>query len=115
MITGWEDFSESLRQAYGSDFLVDFIATLRESQRAEEEMTFRRQARIKAATSRLDNAWLDGLGECHMSLDPEVFFHWARKEGRQCWNDSQFVREFKRDNPEVIRKARSRKRAVVRP
>ena len=114
-ITGWEEFSASLEAAYGPDFLKDFIDTLRDEQRAEEEITFTKQKEVAAATARLESAWLDGLGECHMRLDPEVYFHWLRKEGKDCWNDKQFIREFKRDNPEVIVKARSRKTMMVRP
>lgn len=114
-ITGWEDFSASLEAAYGPDFLKDFIDTLRDEQRAEEELAFAKQQRIAEATSRLERQWIDGLGELHMSIDPEVFFHWIRKEGREVWNDKQFIREFKRDNPEVIARAKSRKTMLIRP
>lgn len=115
MLTGWEEFSRSLEATFGSDFVNDFIRTLQDEQRAEQELAFARQKRIAEASQRLEARWFDGLGEMHMSLDPEVYFHWIKKEGRQCWNDKQFIREFKRDNPEVIVRAKSRKAMMVRP
>jgi hypothetical protein len=110
----WSDFARQLAAAHGEEFVRDFCATLLDEQRAEEEVAFKSQQEIAAASERLDRAWMDGLGECHMSLDPEVYWHWVRKEGRECWNDKSFIREFKRDNPEVIVKARSRKTMVTR-
>lgn len=115
MVTGWEDFSQSLEAAFGPDFVSDFIQTLKDEQRAEEELAFAKQKRIAEATQRLEAKWFDGLGEMHMSLDPEVYFHWVRKLGKDCWNDKQFIREFKRDNPEVIVRAKSRQAMLVRP
>ncbi|HET9374322.1 MAG TPA: hypothetical protein VFO40_05085 [Chthoniobacterales bacterium] len=115
MIQGWEQFARQLAEVHGEAFVQDFCRTLSDEARAEEELAFARQREIAAASERLDAAWFDGLGECHMSLDPEVFFHWIRKEGRDCWNDASFIREFKRDNPEVIVRNRSRKSFVVRP
>lgn len=111
----WEEFARGLSEAFGEDALADFRQTLTDNARFEEKLIRARQKRIKAAADRIETAWLDGLGECHMSLDPDVFFHWVRKEGRDCWNDKNFVREFKRDNPEVVRCNRSRKTMVVRP
>ena len=115
MITGWETLAEGLTATFGSDFVADFVQTLRDEQRASAELTFSKQREIAAATARLEECWLDGLGECHMRVDPEVFFHWVRKEGRECWGDKNFVAEFKRDNPEVRVKTHSRKTMVLRP
>jgi hypothetical protein len=111
----WQEFACDLSKAFGEEVLADFCRTLTDNVAFEEKMIRARQKRIKAAADRLDSAWLDGLGECHMSLDADVFFHWVRKEGRDCWNDKEFIREFKRDNPEVVRRNRSRKTMIVRP
>lgn len=115
MINGWESLAESLTAAFGDDFVEDFIRTLQDEQRVQEEMAFSQQRRIAAATERLEECWLNGLGECHMRLDPEIFFHWVKKEGRQCWNDKGFIREFKRDNKEVIVKSKAPRLTVLRP
>jgi hypothetical protein len=111
----WSDFAWQLAAARGEEFVRDFCRTLADEQRAEEEMAFSRQQRVAAASAAIDSAWLDGLGECHMRLDPEVFFHWVKKEGRDCWNDKNFIHEFKRDNPDVRVRNRSRKSFIVRP
>jgi hypothetical protein len=115
MVLGWEQFVADLAAARGEEFVRDFVRTLTDEQRAEEEVAFASQRRIAAATERLDNSFMDGLGELHMRVDPEVFFHWIRKEGKDCWNDKQFIREFKRDNPDVRVLARPRKTSVLRP
>lgn len=78
-------------------------------------MTASRQRRIAEANARIERSWLDGVGEQHMSLDAEVFFHWVRKLGKDCWNDPGFIKEFKRDNPEVIVKSRRRRTSIIRP
>jgi hypothetical protein len=115
VINEWQQFARDLSAAFGEDALADFCQTLVDNRRAEAEMTYARQKRIKEAAERIETAWLDGLGECHMSIDPEVFFYWVRKEGRDCWNDPGFIREFKRDNPEVIRRNRARATTILRP
>jgi len=114
-ITGWETFAASLAAAHGEGFVADFCKSILDEQRAEEEMAYASQRRIAAASQRLEECWFDGLGACHMRLDPEVYWHWIRKEGRGIWNDKSFIREFKRDNKDVIVKAKSRKTMVVRP
>ena len=115
MINEWQSFAVDLERAHGADFVGDLCRTFTDYQRAEEEMTFARQRRIAEAAARVENSWMDGFGEKHMSLDPEVFFHWVRKLGKDCWNDPEFIREFKRDNPEVIVRSRARKASILRP
>ncbi len=110
----WDQFARDLAAARGEEWVRDFYRTLTDEQRAEEEVAFASQQRIAAATQRLDNKFMDGLGECHMRVDPEVYFHWVRKEGRECWNDKSFLREFKRDNPDVRVLTKSRKTLVTK-
>jgi predicted dithiol-disulfide oxidoreductase (DUF899 family) len=115
MILGWEQFAADLAAAHGEEFVRDFCRTLTDEQRAEEEITFAAQRQIASATERLENCFIDGLGELHMRVDAEVFFHWIKKEGREIWNDPQFIHEFKRDNPDVRVLSGSRKTMVRRP
>jgi hypothetical protein len=114
-ILGWEQFAADLARAHGEEFVRDFCRTLTDEQRAEEELAFASQRRIATATQSIDNCFMDGLGELHMRVDAEVFFHWVKKEGKDCWNDKNFIREFKRDNPDVRTLARPRKTSVLRP
>lgn len=40
-------------------------------------------------------------GEVRFSVLPTIFHHWGQRLGYECWDDdSGFVREFLRDNPE---------------
>lgn len=50
-----------------------------------------------------------------MRVDADVFFNWVQREGREIWNDPDFIRAFKRDNPDVRVLTKSRKTSVVRP
>ena len=115
MINEWQSFAADLERAHGADFVRDLCRTFTDYQRAEEEMTFARQRRIAEANAKLEQSWMEGFGECHFSIDSEVFFHWGRKLGMDCWKDKQFIAEFKRDNPETIVKARRRKASILRP
>ena len=114
-MTGWESFAASLAAAHGEEFVEDFKRTLQDERRAKEELLFEEQRKIAAASERLEQCFIDGIGECHMSINPDVFFHWVAKEGRECWGDRTFIEEFKRDNPEVRVRFRPRKTTVVRP
>jgi hypothetical protein len=114
-ITGWEQFACDLAQAHGEEFVRDFCRTLTDELRAEEEMVFAKQRKIAAATARLDECYLDGLGECHMRVDARVFWHWVRTKGKDVWNDKDFIKAFKRDNADVRVLAKPRKVIVRRP
>lgn len=68
---------------------------------AQEWLALARQAKIAKATQKLEKAHIEGIGQHHMSVDGYAFHSWGQKLGYQCWNDPNFVREFKRDNPAV--------------
>lgn len=118
-ITGWEQFATDLTNSFGQEFVDDFRRTLTDEVRAEEEVKHAsaqgRQRRVAEATARLDQSYLDGLGEMHMRVDSDVFFNWVMREGRDIWNDPDFIKAFKRDNPDVRVLTKSRKTMVVRP
>jgi hypothetical protein len=113
-VTTWDQFATDLSRAYGEGALNDFRQSLYDNEAFQEKMIRARQRRIKAASDRIGNAWVDGLGEQIMSIDADVYWHWQRKEPG-CWNDKTFRKEFMRDNPEVAIKNRSRKTMIVRP
>jgi hypothetical protein len=105
----WESFARDLAAARGETFVKEFCESLLDERRAEETNACVSQRRIAAATERLDNAFVDGLGECTMRVDLTVFWHWVRRYGHKIWSDPDFVRAFKRDNPEVRVRSRSKK------
>jgi hypothetical protein len=87
----------------------EFCETILDEQRAEETQAFVSQRKIAAATRRIDQAFVDGVGECHMRVDLTAFWHWIIRYGRNIWNDPDFVRQYKRDNPDVRVTSRSPK------
>lgn len=115
MINEWSGFAQDLEKAYGSDFVADFCKTLSDTKRAEQEMAWSRQRKAAQANARIERAWMEGLGEQHMSVDAEAFFYWVRRLGKDCWTDPGFIREFKRDNPEVVVRCRKRQNSILRP
>lgn len=48
------------------------------------------------------------MGETTMIVHPFFFHYWGERLGYECWDDEQFVAEFKRDNESVRVKNRSR-------
>jgi hypothetical protein len=115
MINEWQGFAQDLERAYGADFVRDLCATFTNYQRAEEEMAFARQKRIAELNAVKEQSWLNGFGELQMQVDPEAYFYWIKRLGRECWTDPGFIREFKRDNPEVVVKCRKRRPSIIRP
>lgn len=115
MSNEWHNFVDDLARCYGTDFVRDLCTKFTDYQRAEEEMTASRQRKIAEANARIERSWLEGFGEHYMSVDAESFFYWARRLGKECWNDKKFLAEFRRDNPETIVKNRPKKETIIRP
>ena len=115
MITGWEEFAKDLAREYGEGFVADFCRSILDEEKAKAELVHSSQSRIAAASQRLDNCWVEGLGQLHMRLDPTVYFYWAQRYGPQIWNDKSFVASLKRDNPDIVVRSKSPKTMVVRP
>jgi hypothetical protein len=109
MIQPWGEFAKDLAAARGESFVKHFCDSLLDEVRAEETMAFVNQRKIAAATKRIDEAFIDGIGECHMRVDLTAFWHWIIRYGRDIWNDPDFVRQYKRDNPEVRVQTHSQK------
>ncbi len=36
------------------------------------------------------------------SIPLEAYYYWSTRLGPDCWKDDQFLKEFMRDNPEVV-------------
>jgi hypothetical protein len=65
--------------------------------------------------SRLDERRsIDGLGAPILEITPTAFHYWGQRFGTyECWRDKQFLREFKRDNPEARIRAHGTKIQVA--
>lgn len=115
MITGWEDFARDLAKMYGEGFVKGFCDSILDEEAAKAEMAHSSQQRVAAASAALDNCWVEGLGQMHMRLDPNVYWYWTQRCGPGIWSDKSFVRALKRDNPQIAVRSRSPKTTVVRP
>jgi len=65
-------------------------------QYAKRQEALTKMAKLRAYTN-------DTVGQHEMFVDTQTFWHW-RKTNPGCWEDEGFIKEFKRDNPEVVRK-----------
>jgi len=74
-----------------------------------------RQHRIAAANSRLDRAFVDGIGEVVASIDADIYHRFGLMYGYETVNSPDFLRTLLRDNPEIRVKSRSRKTGIVVP
>lgn len=44
---------------------------------------------------------LEGIGRKVCSIPGAAYHYWGQRLGYECWEDTQFLNEFMRDNPEV--------------
>jgi hypothetical protein len=44
---------------------------------------------------------IDGLGSLSARIPLDAYHYWGQRLGYECWDDKQFLKEFKRDNPAV--------------
>lgn len=56
--------------------------------------------RIAQATHADSFKSVDGLGQMVARIPADAFHYWGQRLGYQCWEDTSFMREFLRDNPE---------------
>ena len=65
-----------------------------------------RAIRQATHTAKLEHACREGWNEAPEFIETslESFWYWVAKEGRECWDDNQFRKEYLRDNPWARRK-----------
>lgn len=111
----WDQFARQLAEAYGEGFVRDFCKSITDELSAKAELAHASQRKVAEATARLDQRYMDGLGECHMRVDAEVFWNWVHREGKDVWNDKGFIKRFKADNPDVRVLTKPPKLTIRRP
>ena len=55
---------------------------------------------------------VEGIGQLDMQIPADAFHYWGQRLGYECWDDEQFKKEFKRDNPEVAVRNYAKKTVV---
>ena len=81
--------------------MAQLCADIQVGWNAQEWLVKARQARVAKATQMLEKAHIDGVGQCHMRIDPYIYHSYGKKYGYAIWNQPDFIKDFKRDNPEV--------------
>lgn len=56
---------------------------------------------------------IEGIGQADMVIDPTAFHFWGARVGYECWDDEEFLREFKRDNPDTRVRGAARKTTII--
>ena len=59
------------------------------------------QSKKYGAINRERHKSVEGLGQLVARIPETAFHFWGQKLGYNCWNDSAFMKEFLRDNPEL--------------
>ena len=53
-------------------------------------------------------------GYVDLNIHPASYHYWGQRLGYECWQDAQFLREYKRDNPASVVRTIT-KTAIVKP
>lgn len=94
----------------------DLIAELQfrhDRKRAKMEADMAAAAKLGGETRVLRCPEGDG-GYVDLQIHPASYHYWGQRLGYACWQDAQFLREYKRDNP-ASRVRVQTKTAIVRP
>jgi len=94
-----DPFANSFIDAVGPAMASAVLDEFKTGWNAVAVMAKANQARIAAASERIERKAIDGVGECVMSLDQMVYHFWGQKLGYDCWRDATFRRRFLQDNP----------------
>ncbi|HYD00306.1 MAG TPA: hypothetical protein VEB22_03700 [Phycisphaerales bacterium] len=80
--------------------LEDVLDELRARQEMKRATMRRRMALAQAAGGERRILKGEVGGAVDMMIDPVSYHYWGNRLGYECWDDRQFVAEYKRDNPE---------------
>lgn len=97
------------------ELLANVSADIVTGWRAKLMLAHARQRRIKEASDQLANPMIDGVGQCTMRVDANIYHYWGQRLGYECWDDPQFCAEFRRDNPDVRVRTENRTNRIVVP
>lgn len=84
----------------------------RKRRRIEAQMA--RAAKARGTTRLLRSRSGDG-GMVDLHVHPDSFHYWGQRLGYECWDDPQFVAEYKRDNPASRPQTRSGRLTMTMP
>lgn len=92
--------------------LEDLLKDVRHGWHARAVVAQLNQERAQAEHS---NAMIGKHFAIENTYDQLDFFDWGLREGFECWDDEQFVREHSRDVPECVVRSRPRRTSIIVP
>jgi hypothetical protein len=97
-----------IQQIDWNEELAPLAAEFRAGWNARAAMAEVQQAQIAAANERLQRAHVEGLGQCTLSVHPDIYFGLEALHGKGCWADKDFRKRYLRDNPHLRVKSQSK-------
>ena len=89
-IESLEELPPSLANA-----VIKEINTVRD---AEAALAIKEQAEVAKELG--EQKALDDLGRVRLQVHPTIYHHFSDKYGPECWNDTEFLRDFEKSFPE---------------
>lgn len=104
-----ESYYDSLVETLGEAAAIRIVRGMTEPVKVQRDLTLARVRRIAQASHHITYSKRGDIDFIATLNIPEIDYHgWAMKfadrDGNpdyQCWKDPEFVREYKRDNPEL--------------
>ena len=93
-------FIPKWKEGNGSSFMKGLERHIRHELDMEKFEFSKRAQQANQEVRNMGSAKSDGLGQLQAVVPAREWFRW-QQEHPGCWQDKQFVREFKRDNPEL--------------
>ena len=81
---------------------------------AQAALALAAQQKIAAAHAQVRRSFVEGLGQLHMSIHPDIYWRFEKMRPG-CWRDPEFRAAMARDNPELCVKSESRKTMLRMP
>ena len=102
---------ESFARELGMESLHECLGELHRGTHARQVTAHFRQA--EHARNLHGAVGIDGIGQVDMVIDPTVFHYWGARLGYDCWEDEEFLQEFKRDNPDARVRGAARRVTIL--
>lgn len=107
-----EDSLRARRSAEGFQQLIDDLSKGFRAQQVVSEAAMRRERQELESVPLIGNQ----MNAHPTAVVPIAAFHyWGQRLGYACWDDPEFLREFKRDNPDCVPKPKMANASIVNP
>ena len=94
-----EQLADTIRAAEGEQVAADVKVVLQADWRQRAADIQQRAAALGEVNKGLQARRMEAM-RLTMRVDEDSYHYWGQRLGYECWKDPQFIREYKRDNPE---------------